>query len=123
MRYGPPKRDTANSLEVEDYPQGYPRLATFLNSDDSFSIYRGFGYLQSRLILEKQNELEILEEKVDRMDIRDAEQNNRSLHTRAFHQENIPRSLLLREAEKRFGEYSIVPIHSIYMLYSSKKKF
>ena len=32
-------------------------LATFLDSDDCFMVYRRFGFLQSRRLLEKQEEL------------------------------------------------------------------
>ena len=43
-------------------------LATFLDSDDCFMVYRRFGFLQSRLLLEKQEELRELEGKLDRLD-------------------------------------------------------
>jgi hypothetical protein len=47
---------------VNDHARGYPNLAAFLDSDESFAVYRRFGYLQSRLLLRKQEELRTLEE-------------------------------------------------------------
>ncbi|KAG9194062.1 hypothetical protein G6011_04097 [Alternaria panax] len=46
---------------INDHARGYPNLAAFLDSDDSFALYRRFGYLQSRLLLRKQEELRTLE--------------------------------------------------------------
>jgi hypothetical protein len=53
---------------VHTYPRGYPNLATFLDSDENFSIYRRFGYLQARLLLDKQDELRLLEEELECME-------------------------------------------------------
>src|SRR5215469_11608832 len=45
---------TTAKHSVYSCPEGYPRLAAFLDSDENFMVYRRFGYLQSRLLLEKQ---------------------------------------------------------------------
>ena len=49
-------------------PNGYPKLARFLDSDDNFMVYRRFGFLQTRLLLEKQDTLRVLEKRLDRLD-------------------------------------------------------
>ncbi|KAH9219762.1 hypothetical protein DL95DRAFT_291332, partial [Leptodontidium sp. 2 PMI_412] len=49
-------------------PEGYPRLAALLDSDENFMLYRRFGFLQSRLLLNSQDELRELEQDLDRMD-------------------------------------------------------
>ena len=54
--------------EVNDHARGYPNLAAFLDSDRGFTIFRRFGYLQSRLLLDKQEELRLLEEKLSKLD-------------------------------------------------------
>ena len=56
---------------MEDYPRGYPLLASFLDSDENFMIYRRFGFLHTRLLLYKQDELRALEEELDEMDRKD----------------------------------------------------
>ena len=56
---------------VEDYPYGYPRLSSFLDSDDAFKIYRRFGTLRSRVLLCKQDELRRLESDLELLDFQD----------------------------------------------------
>jgi hypothetical protein len=51
---------------------GYPSLAAFQSSDEGFSIYRRYSYLQSRLLLEKQDQLRELEDRLDAHDEQDA---------------------------------------------------
>ncbi|KAL8952486.1 MAG: hypothetical protein Q9222_001589 [Ikaeria aurantiellina] len=58
--------------KVEECPSGYPKVAAFLDSDDNFMIYRRFGFLYSRVLLSKQDELRVLEEDLDSMDRWDA---------------------------------------------------
>ena len=42
-------------------------------------VYSRFGYLQSRLLVEKQNELQLLEDELDMMDCGDEAENPRRL--------------------------------------------
>jgi hypothetical protein len=53
---------------LEDCPEGYPRLASFLASEPNFSVYRGFSYLHSRVLLELQAEIAALEQELDELD-------------------------------------------------------
>ena len=57
---------------MQEYPHGYPLQAAFQSSDSSFSIYRSFDYLHSRVILELQDELRCLEEDLHDLDLLDA---------------------------------------------------
>jgi hypothetical protein len=57
---------------VEEYPKGYPLLAAFQSSEPSFSIYRSFDYLHSRVILNMQDELRVLEKRLERLDNEDS---------------------------------------------------
>ncbi|MCJ1384093.1 hypothetical protein MMC17_007209 [Xylographa soralifera] len=52
----------------QDFPCGFPRLACFLDSDDSFMVYRIFGTVFSRLLLHEQDEMRQLEAALDSMD-------------------------------------------------------
>jgi hypothetical protein len=54
--------------KVHHGPNGYPKLARFLDSDDNFMVYRRFGFLQARLLLETQDKLRVLEGRLDRLD-------------------------------------------------------
>jgi len=91
--------------KVDDFEDGYPKLATFHNSSENFSIYRRFGYLQSRLLLDKQDELRVLEARLDEYD-REHELDG---ITRALSPEKInPRNALLKEVETAFNAYGRV---------------
>jgi hypothetical protein len=57
-----------NVLQVVDCHRGYPRLAAFQSSDESFMLYRKFAYLQSRVILDKQDQLRVLEKELHDLD-------------------------------------------------------
>lgn len=92
----------ADHRRVNDFPMGYPNLATFQNSSENFTVYRRFGYLQSRLLLEKQDALRVLEARLDKYD-RD---NQETSYIRSLNAETIaPRQALLGEIEKTFSSY------------------
>jgi predicted kinase len=57
---------------VEDYPEGYPQLASFLNSSDNFAILRRFGRTNCRVLLHVQAEIQALEKELDDLDGSDA---------------------------------------------------
>jgi hypothetical protein len=91
---------------VERYLRGYPSLAAFLNSDDSFMLYRRFGFLQARLLLDSQDELRILEMELDKMDKRDHARDPVALQTRDLCEEDAkPRRELLQRIRTSFCEY------------------
>lgn len=87
---------------LEKCDKGYPYLASFLDSDENFMIYRRFGFLHARLLLQKQDELRKLEEDLDRMDKRDRRKYPKLLQCRVdddLRSDMVPetrRSLLLR---------------------------
>ena len=69
----------ANNLAVEDFPRGYPQVSYLLDSDDSFMMYRRFGRLHARLLLQKQDKLRELEEELFRLDKLDELDDERKL--------------------------------------------
>jgi len=91
---------------VEQCPEGYPRLAAFLDSDENFMLYRRFGFLQARLLLNKQDELRDLEKKLDRMDLADQNNNESVLRSREKDLATSDhRRKLFHEAEDKFKDY------------------
>jgi hypothetical protein len=95
---------------VEDYPEGYPRQAAFQASEPSWSIYRGFGYLHSRLILDLQDELRCLEENLEEIDSENEENDRvRSRKDDLKHalQEGIesPRARLMERLHDKLMKY------------------
>jgi hypothetical protein len=60
--------NAADYQRIDDHPNGYPRLAALLNSDENFLICRKYGFLHSRVLLYRQDELRELEQQLLRMD-------------------------------------------------------
>ena len=108
----------SESCTVEDHPLGYPRVSRFLDSDDSFMIYRRFGTLQARILLRKQDELRKLEDQLNNMDKYDdeTEYGRQCLSSRAKDAAMKPeveggetRDQLLDRIEKKHLEYGKPP--------------
>jgi len=57
---------------VNSHPNGFPQVAAFLNSDDSFVIFRRFGRTSCRLLLHLQAQIHRLEKELDDLDSADA---------------------------------------------------
>lgn len=60
-------------LTVDEFVKGYPRLAAFVNSDDTFTNFRRFGRLSARILLHMQTELNDLERELDALDKQDGQ--------------------------------------------------
>jgi hypothetical protein len=88
-------------------PEGYPRLSAFIDSDQSFMIFRRFGYIQSRLILEKQDELRKLETELDALDEKFKAKNEYGLYSRNDMEPTLGKEhrQLMTRLEKEFREY------------------
>ncbi|KAE8142049.1 hypothetical protein BDV38DRAFT_295814 [Aspergillus pseudotamarii] len=63
-------RQASSTTKIEDYPLGRPRYGALIASHESFQVYRQFSYLRTRLLLDKQDRLAQLEDK-----LRDIDQN------------------------------------------------
>lgn len=94
---------------------GYPSLAAFLDSDESFMVYRRFGYLQARLLLDKQNQLRELESELDELDAEIKEAGDKHLPTKKnFHKTvDLPAELaeqredLMERIEETYTQYGM----------------
>ena len=82
-------------------------------------VYRRFGWLQSRLLLDKQDELRCLERTLDAMDQDDAGENPTRLVTRDLSKEEAaPRRDLLKQIEDKYREYGtlqFIPFSAIFV--------
>ena len=97
---------------VRDQPRGYPRLATFIDSDPAFMVYRRFGYSRQRLILYWQDVVREKEEALDKFD-REEVANKKVRPVYIWHRESddsrdppIRRHMILElgEALREYGE-------------------
>ena len=100
---------------VEDSPEGFPLVATYLDSDDSFMIYRRFGTLHARLLLNKQDELRELEDDLRDMDEQDLKGEDTDIYLMSRTKDNKrepiegrqTRKQLLETIEKKTLEYGM----------------
>lgn len=92
---------------------GYPSLAAFLDSDESFMMYRRFGYLQARLLLDKQHRMSKLEEELQELDNEIKEAGDENLPEKKNFHNTVDldpelaerREELLAEIEEAYIEY------------------
>lgn len=95
---------------VEDIPDGFPNVAAFADSDESFAIYRRFGYLQARVLLDRQEELSSLEEQLDALDKDDINENPDALCSRYSDEGHaVARAELLNLIQRKYLEYGWCP--------------
>ena len=79
---------------IDDYPLGYPKLATFLDSDEDFMVCRRFGFLHARVLLYRQGRLE--------RDLIELDENSRTREESTSHKS---RDWLLKTIEKKLSDY------------------
>jgi hypothetical protein len=103
---------TSNSFIVDDHPQGYPQLAAFVNSDENFMICRKYGFLRSRVLLYRQDELRQMERDLLEADEEDAIECPLALQSRKTdeerEQDDFSRKPLIERIDaklKQYGEY------------------
>lgn len=97
---------------MDNCPEGYPRLAALLDSDENFLLYRRFGYLQARLLLHKQDQLRELEVELNDWDKIDDARAPMWLRSREMDDvKNKDRKKVLERIEKMFLEYCKLCLH------------
>ncbi|KAE8441481.1 hypothetical protein EG329_004905 [Mollisiaceae sp. DMI_Dod_QoI] len=57
---------------INEYPTGLPRLAGFINSSDHNAVFRRFGRISARLLVQLEIDLTDLERELDNLDKKDA---------------------------------------------------
>jgi hypothetical protein len=89
---------------VDGFETGYPNIAAFTDSSECFMLYRRFGYLQSRLLFDRQDELQVLEEELDTFD-KDHQKYIQSRRASPLSDEAQARKDLLDRLEVKFTSY------------------
>lgn len=92
-------------------------MAAFLDSDENFMMYRRFGWIQSRLLLSKQNELASLEKDLEMqdqpIDLASLDSESTGGEVTQYEAMSEYKDQLLKQAEKTFCEYGKMPISNI----------
>ena len=97
--------------KVDDHPPGYPQFAAFIDSDPNFLMCRKFGWLRGRVLLDRQDELNVLERRLLAMDDEDKEECPLALKSRKVDNgredidEEFSRKTLLQEIDAKLEKY------------------
>ncbi|KAE9375175.1 hypothetical protein N431DRAFT_436695 [Stipitochalara longipes BDJ] len=99
--------------QLEKYPEGYPRISAYIDSDSDTPLFRRFGILHARSLLYKQVELTELEAQLDKLDKEDegepgADDNKWRLGhsiSLAGGKENEKRRDLMKKIDEKLEEY------------------
>ena len=89
-------------------------MTAFLNSDDNFLIARKYGFLRTRLLLYRQDELFVLEKGLLALDDDDKENRELALQSRRHDEETDDdpegsRKALMRKIDDKLKEYGKLP--------------
>jgi hypothetical protein len=101
--------NTSNT--VDDYPKGYPQLACFANSCDTFANVRRFGRLSYRLLAHLQNDLTDMEKLLDDLDKKDATDKTMEKRLRGYENYtgwNDEQRKLISKISATYSEYGIL---------------
>ena len=93
---------------MDDYDQGYGKVAAFEDCDPNFLIYRKFGWLHNRIILHTQDELQELEERLEGLDKWEVSDGDKEIlkHRREDDKDtDSPRKELLKTIKAKLAEY------------------
>lgn len=93
---------------MEEFERGIPRLAAYLDSNESFCIFQRFGPYAARILLHREIELSQLVEELNKLDAEDAAKPEMiyRLTSAEYYEgmDNTQRKLLL-QIETKIGEY------------------
>lgn len=108
-KFKPAKYDEndRNISRIDFHPKGYPRLAAYINSDENFMMCRRFGFLHTRVLLYRQDEIRELEDQLIRLDEEDKDENPLWLQSRKLDdaREGGDRRALIKEIDEKLKEY------------------
>ena len=96
----------------EAYPNGWPRLAAFHDTNDGLAIFRRFGKSHCRVLLHLQAEITQIEKDLEELDLKDATQPNMLYRLRRNEWKDgwdTAQKDLLEKLRLRLLEYGMTP--------------
>ena len=90
---------------MDQYPEGYGKLAAFIDCDPNFRIYRKFGWLHNRVLLHIQDELQELEEELEDIDAWEAKSGDMVKLASRREDTNAERLELIGTIKEKLDEY------------------
>ena len=99
-----------HAQRIDDHPMGYPRLGSFMNSDENFLLCRRYSLLHTRVMLYRQAELAQLERELLEFDQEDEEDRDRALKNVKFlgrGEKGDDRTDLIKRIDEKLKEYGM----------------
>lgn len=96
---------------MDSYQQGYSTLAAIEDADPNFLIYRKFGWLRNRLLLDLQDELATFEEELELLDANNARLGDPQKVSKSRRNDELQKTLrqnLLKTVRQKLSEYGMV---------------
>lgn len=96
-----------NGNVVDPHPDGYGKVAAFQDSDPSFLIFRKFGWLHNCVLLDLQDELQVLEWKLEQHNLTEQRVGNgsRLIARRLDYRGPLSRSTIIGEIKVKLAQY------------------
>ena len=100
---------------MERYPEGFPRIAAYINSDVDTALFRRYGDLHARCLLYREVELHDLERKLMKLDEKDkAKEDTEWRVAHGIHHDkgrkNEERKALIEEIEGKLKSYGMLKV-------------
>ena len=92
---------------MDSYPNGFPRLSAYMNSDEDVALFRRFGQSHTRLLNHLQVEITVLEKEILELDkADDADESTRQrLRNTIQNGRDIAQRKLLKQMQTKLNEY------------------
>jgi hypothetical protein len=93
---------------VDTLPKGFSQLAGFLNSNDNFAVFRRFGELSARVLIQLEIDLTDLEKQLRELDEKDAADPAMKHRLRGyenFKEWNNDQRVLVSQIQRKLDEY------------------
>ncbi|KAI6089645.1 hypothetical protein F4821DRAFT_230623 [Hypoxylon rubiginosum] len=92
---------------IDGSPNGHPRLGEFIGNEENHLIFRRFSFLQARVLLHLQDQLQMYEEELDFLD-----DHARRVHsTQGSDEVSRNRFALLQKIQEKYEKYIILMNH------------
>ena len=108
--------DGRKSQRIDDHPMGYPRLGSYMNSDENFLLCRRYSLLHTRVMLYRQAELAQLERELFESDQEDEKDEEKALRDVNFLDEGEvgkSRMKLMKQIEEKLKDYGMSDVISL----------
>ncbi|CAK4034151.1 hypothetical protein CB0940_08593 [Lecanosticta acicola] len=100
--------DNRDTRSLQDFPEGFPRFAAWMNCDENFLLTRRYGWLHTRVMLFRQSELRDLELKLQRSDKQDLDDEDDALIDHQLFgsgEAGEERKMLIQQIDDKLKEY------------------